>query len=165
MLTRIVVAAGVLTVLGAIFATDATVLTLLTLAVLVFLWAVLGAISPSLARLPDRRASIKVWAASIGLLVTSFIVTGMHPDVLQGVAEQSAARNVSLAEFQQIQSGMTYAQVVSIIGFEGTESSRSDLGGTSTVMYEWVNSGFSGANMNAMFQDGRLVSKAQAGLD
>lgn len=70
---------------------------------------------------------------------------------------------VSLAEFNQIATGMSYTRVAQILGSGGTEMSRTDFGGTSTVMYEWQGSGFA-SNMNAMFQDGALVSKAQFGL-
>jgi hypothetical protein len=51
---------------------------------------------------------------------------------------------------------------VRTIGEAGTEISRSELAGISTVMYSWQNPG--GANMNAMFQNGSLVTKAQFGL-
>jgi hypothetical protein len=57
---------------------------------------------------------------------------------------------------------MSYEEAVRIIGEPGTEISRSDLAGYTTVMYSWSNTG--GANMNAMFQNGALVTKAQFGL-
>jgi hypothetical protein len=62
---------------------------------------------------------------------------------------------------------MTYSEVVQILGQSGTEISRSSIAGITTVMYQWNAgglAGLSGGNMNAMFQDGRLVSKAQFGL-
>jgi len=59
---------------------------------------------------------------------------------------------------------MSYEEVVTILGSAGTEQSRSSLGGITTVMHSWQGSGSFGANMNAMFQNGRLVSKAQFGL-
>lgn len=63
---------------------------------------------------------------------------------------------------------MTYAQVVKILGKEGTKLSSRDIAGIQTVMYQCYGDGISGsvlgANMNAMFQDGRLVTKAQFGL-
>ena len=37
------------------------------------------------------------------------------------------------------------------------------MAGVSSVMYQWVNA--DGSNMNAMFQNDRLVSKAQMGLE
>jgi hypothetical protein len=58
---------------------------------------------------------------------------------------------------------MTYPQVVEILGSSGKELSRSEIAGHTTVMYSWQKRG--GANMNAMFQNGRLVTKALFGLD
>ncbi|RWE60638.1 MAG: hypothetical protein E5V24_12620 [Mesorhizobium sp.] len=46
---------------------------------------------------------------------------------------------------------------------EGEELSSSEFGGYETVMYIWDGNGF-GGNMNAMFQNGAMVSKAQFGL-
>jgi hypothetical protein len=69
---------------------------------------------------------------------------------------------VTKAEYDQIREGMTYEQVRSIIGAPGEEISRSDLAGFTTVMYSWTNA--NGSNMNAMFQNNRLVNKAQFGL-
>jgi len=69
---------------------------------------------------------------------------------------------VTLAEYHKIEDGMSYQQVVNIIGEPGKELSRSDIAGYTTVMYSWSNSG--GSNMNAMFQNDKLVNKAQFGL-
>jgi hypothetical protein len=69
---------------------------------------------------------------------------------------------VTKAEFDQIREGMTYEQVQRIIGAPGEVQSSSDLAGYKTVMYAWMNS--NGSNMNAMFQNGKLVQKAQFGL-
>jgi hypothetical protein len=73
----------------------------------------------------------------------------------------STRSDITLAEFQVISPGMTYPQVRALLGREGELLSRSDIAGYTTVMYAWKNSH---GNMNAMFQDGRLVSKAQFGL-
>ncbi len=69
---------------------------------------------------------------------------------------------VTKAEFDQITEGMTYEQVVGIIGASGEVLSSSDIVGIKTVMYSWANS--NGSNMNAMFQDSRLIQRAQFGL-
>jgi hypothetical protein len=57
---------------------------------------------------------------------------------------------------------MSYKEVVKILGTDGEIISESDIGGTKTVMYQWQSSGF--GNMNAMFQNGKLISKSQFGL-
>ncbi len=69
---------------------------------------------------------------------------------------------VSKADYDAIGTGMTYEQVQGMIGVPGEELSHSDLAGYTTVMYSWKNP--NGSNMNAMFQNDRLVSKAQFGL-
>lgn len=69
---------------------------------------------------------------------------------------------VTMAKFKAIKKGMSYKQVVKILGFEGEEMSSSDVAGYSTVMYAWRNLG--GSNMNAMFQNGKLIMKGQFGL-
>ena len=69
---------------------------------------------------------------------------------------------VTKAEYDQIREGMSYSEVRRIIGAPGEEQSRSDLAGISTVMYAWMNA--NGSNMNAMFQNDKLVTKAQFGL-
>ena len=74
---------------------------------------------------------------------------------------------VTMAEYNQIQVGQSWAQVRMIIGVPGSEMSRSEMAGYTTVMYSWTNSNES--NMNAMFQGKagtvpKLVTKAQFGL-
>jgi hypothetical protein len=59
---------------------------------------------------------------------------------------------------------MTYAQVEEILGSPGEEISRSEIAGYTTVMYQWKAKWGIG-NMNAMFQNGHLITKAQMGLD
>jgi hypothetical protein len=69
---------------------------------------------------------------------------------------------VTQAQYDRIREGMTYEQVLDVIGTDGQELSRSNMAGYSTVMYSWTNP--NGSNMNAMFQNDRLINKAQFGL-
>jgi len=71
---------------------------------------------------------------------------------------------VTLANFNRLQDGMSYDEAVAILGVEGRLLSQTDLAGIQTVMYSWTGEGSIGANMNAMFQNGKLISKAQFGL-
>lgn len=73
-----------------------------------------------------------------------------------------SGRIVTSKEYAQIKDGMSYKQVVAIIGAEGKEMSRSTFMNITTVMYSWENNDLS--NMNAMFQNNKLVSKAHFGL-
>jgi hypothetical protein len=78
---------------------------------------------------------------------------------------EAASKNlgITMAAYNQIKTGMTYNQVVEIIGKGGKELSRNNLAGVETVMVEWTD-GLLGPNMNMIFQGGRLVQKAQFGL-
>jgi Domain of Unknown Function with PDB structure (DUF3862) len=70
---------------------------------------------------------------------------------------------VTMASYSRLKTGMTYAQVVQILGKDGEELSSSEVGGIKTIMYKWDGDGF-GANMNSMFQNNKLMSKSQFGL-
>lgn len=67
-----------------------------------------------------------------------------------------------MANYQRLETGMSYAQAVSILGKPGVEMSSNELAGIRTVMYQWEGRAF--ANMNAMFQNDKLIQKAQFGL-
>ncbi|MGR6115870.1 DUF3862 domain-containing protein [Aeribacillus composti] len=73
---------------------------------------------------------------------------------------------ISKAEFDAIKTGMTYEEVVKIIGSEGEVRSETGEAGSEfhTIMYSWDGEGV-GANATLMFQGGKLQSKAQFGLD
>ena len=71
---------------------------------------------------------------------------------------------VSMSQFNSIHEGMTYDEVVSILGSNGEVVSSSEVGGVKTVMYQWKGNSL-GANMNAMFQNDKMVTKAQFGLN
>lgn len=71
---------------------------------------------------------------------------------------------VSAKAFQDVELGMTYETVASIIGCRGEVMSESAFMDTHMVMYSWSgNSAFS--MMNAMFTNNRLTSKSQFGLE
>ena len=93
---------------------------------------------------------------------TAAAQTLTKPTTTQPVRREPKA-GLNYANYLRIREGMTYPEVVKILGSSGKEISRSELVGITTVMYSW--SKWSGANMNAMFQNGKLVTKAQFGLD
>lgn len=72
---------------------------------------------------------------------------------------------MSLAEFRAISTGMTYQQVTDIVGSSGEVISEVEIAGMLTQMRQWKGEGSIGANANVTFQDGKVVSKAQAGLE
>jgi len=81
------------------------------------------------------------------------------PDVKNRIA------GLTLARFNALKKGMTYDEVIAILGKPGELTSTAENAAHKTQMYIWkVPKSPIGANMNALFTDGKLVSKAQAGL-
>lgn len=74
---------------------------------------------------------------------------------------QSMDAKVTMDKYNKINNGMTYDQVKAILG-EGQLTSQTDLLGSKSEIYEWINS--DGANMNVTFEDGKVTSKAQLEL-
>ncbi|MBQ8338534.1 MAG: hypothetical protein IJY33_05255, partial [Oscillospiraceae bacterium] len=83
----------------------------------------------------------------------------------QSEVEQTKA-GVNYKNFEKIENGMTYNQVVEIFGGEGKVMSSVDLGTGDeyvTTIYYWYD--WTGvANCNVTFQGGKVVAKAQVGL-
>jgi hypothetical protein len=74
---------------------------------------------------------------------------------------------VTKEKFDQIKDGMTYEEVVKIIGSKGNLISETGEKGTPyhTVIYQFEGDGSFGANANFTFQGGKLVNKAQFGIE
>jgi len=78
----------------------------------------------------------------------------------------STPATVTLSEFSKIQNGMTYEEVTQLLGGVGTMASEIGTKGSQfyTVGYTYKGEGLPGANVILMFQNGKLASKTQAGL-
>ena len=79
----------------------------------------------------------------------------------QSTSTKRSGAGVTMENYNKLQTGMTYEQVVDILGEEGKEMSSNDIAGYKNVMYMWKAGGFSVGNMNAMFQNDALIQKAQ----
>ncbi|MCY4429018.1 MAG: hypothetical protein OXC11_01315 [Rhodospirillales bacterium] len=81
----------------------------------------------------------------------------------QPVSRPAPEPPITMSEFRRVQTGMSYSAVVDVLGELGEEMSRTSVPGLpTTIMYGWQNP--DGSNMNAMFQGGSLIQKAQFGL-
>lgn len=70
---------------------------------------------------------------------------------------------ITLEQFNQIQTGMTYDQVKQILGSEGRLSTQTEIMGIRSSLYTWMNSG--GSNIVITFgSEGTVDSKSQFGL-
>lgn len=100
-------------------------------------------------------------------LLSVMLFTGCGA-VAETVTETVSGTDAPLtkAMFDSIENGMTYEQVVEIIGTEGEMLSEVGKKGDKihTVVYMWYGKGGIGANANFTFQGGKLLMKAQVGL-
>lgn len=74
-------------------------------------------------------------------------------------------QGITAEKFNAIASGMTYDEVVNIVGSDGELSSQVDIGDDEykTEIYVWYGA-VTGSNANVTFQGGKVVAKAQLGL-
>ena len=76
-----------------------------------------------------------------------------------------AGTGVTKANFDRLQNGMTYAQVVQILGKEGKKESDMEAGGMKIEMYKWnADNGETDARLDAFFKNGKLDKKSQFAL-
>ena len=75
----------------------------------------------------------------------------------------AAAPNAEAADFASLKTGMSYKQVVAILGSKGEETVSTEMAGVKTVLYEWKDEKV-WANKNAVFQNDSLISKKQFDL-
>lgn len=106
----------------------------------------------------QRAAPAAAGGGGVGLILLVWLV--WHFLLAPAQMHQSG---VTLAQFNNLQTGMTLDEVQSAIG-QGTLASKSEMDGFEVSIYEWQGNGDVGANMNATFENGKLTSKAQAGL-
>jgi uncharacterized protein YceK len=113
-----------------------------------------------------RVGNMKIFAAV--LIVMGMVMSGCGESVSSVSADETDIKDeskITLSEFNELSDGISYSDAVSIIGGSGEVLSESNVSGINTVMYQWVGEGELGANANAMFQNDKLIGKAQYGLE
>lgn len=90
------------------------------------------------------------------------------PAAAPAAAEEPRARprlfggHLTYAKYARIANGMSYEEVVSILGREGSETVSGGIPGYEGKVYQWQN--LSGANVIVQFQNDQVITKAQSGL-
>lgn len=125
----------------------------------------------------DRHPIIVVFTGIILFIIITNILIPKSPDSTSSYNSLNSTTTNTIPddnnttmnkdEFDRIRTGMSYKEVVSIVGCEGTVSSESGVKGEPShiVLYSWQGHGTLGANANAMFQADKLYTKAQFGLN
>ena len=93
---------------------------------------------------------ILVIACACGVMLAS---TGCESSSDRGTTDI----NVTMDQYNAIRNGMTYDEVVDLLGFDGVERNNNGV----DAMYSWI---ASTGNIVVYFRNGRVVSKAQSGL-
>ena len=125
----------------------------------------------------------RIWVWGLGIVVVSMIASGGNdeptktaptkdnaPVAENAPAKEKASTNdpgISKAEFDKIQNGMSYEEVVAIIGGKGTVQSETGNKGEQfhTILYAFDGESGLGANASLMFQEDKLENKSQFGLE
>lgn len=106
----------------------------------------------------------------LGVFAALFIMvtmTGCDSSTLVYPYPDSKDVIVTLEEFNQLETGMTEDEVWNIIGGKCTITGETSLEGLEeykTISYGCNGEGTTGANVQLMFQGGKLSTKAQSGL-
>lgn len=106
------------------------------------------------------KSTIYTWS---GKGISNMNVT-VQNDVVTGKAQIGLKKmdaKITLEQFNNIKEGMSYEEVVGIIG-EGEILSETKIFDITSIMYQWINK--DGSNMNAIFQENGLMSKSQFNL-
>lgn len=97
-----------------------------------------------------------------GSIVFALQMDSFTQKSISGVDNES--EYITLEEYNQIETGMTYEQVVEIIGSSGTLSTESNVADINTKIYTWYGNGSAGSNANVTFVNNSVQIKGQVGL-
>jgi len=65
--------------------------------------------------------------------------------------------------YTALKAGMTYEEVIKILGSEGKLLNENEIGATKTATYQWKAEGSSGSNVQVIFSNGKMFQKFKYG--
>lgn len=114
-----------------------------------------------------KSSGLRIFLGILILLIGIASIASLGEDNTSPTSANSTElqqQKVTLEKFNKLETGMTYKQVVEIIGEDGTLSTESSYGNQSLKVYYWYSSnGISNATVS--FSNGKLTAKSQIGLD
>jgi len=112
-----------------------------------------------------KHTGIRVLAGILIIFIGIYCAISMNQNNTtqtgSGIVQEQT--KVTLEKFNKIETGMTYQQVVNIIGEEGTLSTESSYGNQSMKVYYWYASNKI-ANATVSFMNDKVTAKSQVGL-
>jgi hypothetical protein len=100
-----------------------------------------------------KKSIFKRWYTWVAALVVIIMIAA------SGGSSSSGSSGLTLEKYNQVKTGMSKAEVVTLFGSEGKVASEAE----GIQMISWESGSF-GANALITFQNGVVQSKAQAGL-
>ena len=95
--------------------------------------------------------------------ITDSISEGVNKIQDTITVDENSPDKMTMEKFNKIETGMTYEQVVAIVGSEGELSTESSYGSYSMKIYSWkASNGI--ANATVSFTNGKVSGKSQIGL-
>ena len=92
------------------------------------------------------------------------VATSINDTTNPTSSQTSENTKATLEKFNQIQTGVTYQEVVELMGEEGTLSTESSYGDQTMQIYYWyAKNGISNATVS--FQNEKVTAKSQIGLE
>lgn len=109
----------------------------------------------------QKRSVVKTILGCVVLFFAVMIVIV----IASGGGDKDEASVMTMEKFNAIQNGMTYEEVVEIVGGEGVMSNTAGDGDYKISIYSWEGNGSTGSNANVTFTNGKVSGKAQLGLE
>lgn len=122
---------------------------------------------------PNCKRTLKSHGCLIPVLIFLIIICGsvaaflnMDSSIQKSISGVSdSSEYITMEEYNQIETGMSYDEVRAIIGSDGELSGTSSVGGYTVSIYTWYGNGMAGSNANVTFSNGEVTAKAQVGLE
>ncbi len=98
----------------------------------------------------------------VSVAAAVFLAGVFNMDEITEVARAPGSPNVTLANYERIETGMTYDEVTAIFGGPGVRTAQIQLGGEWLEFYSWKAA--TGGTATVTFKNGIVSTKSQNGL-
>ena len=90
------------------------------------------------------------------------VLTSKNQSSVRSTSAQATKADLTMAKYDQLQTGMSLDETVKIIGSEGSQTSSSTSGSFKSTTYKWE--GDKNARIYVIFRDDKITSKSQSNL-
>ena len=101
-----------------------------------------------------------VFAAIIILIIIFSVIGNNKVTSPNNIIKNTYKDEITLAEFNEVDIGMTYNEVKGILGKHGELSNETSISGYTSKMYTWSNGAF-GGSVTILFSNEEVSSKSQ----